>query len=702
MAKLSIERAMGKAKAFERKGEPGQALQHYQAVLNAFPGNVRARQAIARLTENRSGAGGAGIGGNEPPRAKLEEAMHLFSRGETGAALALSGRLAALFPQSARVWNLEGTLRGSAGDIGQAEEAFRRVIALDPGNAEAHSNLGLVLLRRGETKAAIESLHEALRLKPDHPQAHNNLGNALLATGDAKGAVASYGRAIEGDGAFFQAHVNLGHALRELGHFDKAVASYGNALMLRPGDAEVRAHSLHLRQSIGDWSMHDGTFGDDVARLGVADGAIPPFYALGLEDDAGRQLKRSINWTRQKHRAVPAEPFEARPSGSPKVRIGYFSADFHDHATMHLMAGLLREHDRSRFEIHLYRIGGQETGLWHTFLTTHSDLLREVHDLSDMAIAEIARADGLDIAIDLKGYTRENRSGIFAQRVAPLQISYLGYPGSMGAAFMDYLVADRIVIPERERRHYSEKVIYLPGSYQPNDGQREIAPEVATRADLGLPETGLVLCCFNQSYKITPREFDIWMRVLGKVPDSVLWLLRSNRWAEDNLRREAEKRGVEGERLVFAEKLPHARHLARHAHADLFLDTFAVNAHTTASDALWAGLPLVTLAGGQFAARVAASLLHAVGLEELVAESEADYARLVLELARDPDRLGSIRSRLAENRSTHALFDTKRYARHFEKALLLAHARRVDGLAPADLDFGDAEHERLSHGNRGP
>ncbi len=701
MTKLSIERAMGKAKAFERKGEPGQALRHYQAVLDAFPGNVRARQAIARLGQNGSNVGLANVGREGPPRAKLEEAMRLFSRGETGAALTLSGRLAALFPQSAHVWNLEGTLRGSAGDSMRAEEAFRRVIGLDPGNAEAHSNLGFMLLRRGETRAAIESLNAALRLKPDHPQAHNNLGNALLATGDAKGAVASYSKAIEGDAGLFQAHVNLGHALRELGQLDEAVTSYNNALTLRPGDAEVRAHSLHLRQSIGDWSMHDKTFGQDVARLGVNDGAVPPFHALGLEDDAGRQLKRSINWTRQKHRGIQATTFEARPAGSPKVRIGYFSADFHDHATMHLMAGLLREHDRSSFEIYLYRFGGQEMGLWRTFLATHSDLLREVHDLSDLAIVEIARADGLDIAIDLKGYTRENRSGIFARRIAPLQISYLGYPGSMGADFMDYLVADRIVIPERERGHYSEKVISLPGSYQPNDEQREIAPEVTTRADHGLPETGFVFCCFNQSYKITPREFDIWMRVLGKVPGSVLWLLRSNRWAETNLRREAEHRGVAGERLVFAEKLPHARHLARHIHADLFVDTFACNAHTTASDALWAGLPVVTLAGGQFAARVAASLLHAVGLTELATENEADYERLVLELARDPARLATIRSRLAENRQSHALFDTKRYACNFEKALQLAHARRVDGHAPADLDIGNTEQERSSHGSRG-
>ena len=289
--------------------------------------------------------------------------------------------------------------------------------------------------------------------------------------------------------------------------------------------------------------------------------------------------------------------------------------------------------------------------------------------MADHAIADLARGHELDIAIDLKGYTRQSRPGLFALRLAPVQIAYLGYPGTMGADFIDYLIADPVVIPDGEKRFYTEKLLFLPNSYQPNDNRREIAQAGSSRADFGLPGDGFVFCCFNQNYKITPREFDIWMRLLGRVDGSVLWLLRSNEWAEANLRREARARGIDPDRLVFAGKLPHGEHLARHAHADLFLDTFNVNAHTTASDALWAGLPIVTRAGRQFAARVAASLLAAVGLPELIAGTDEAYEALALDLATDPDRLAAIRAKLAANRLSQPLFDTVGYTRDFEAAL---------------------------------
>jgi predicted O-linked N-acetylglucosamine transferase (SPINDLY family) len=359
--------------------------------------------------------------------------------------------------------------------------------------------------------------------------------------------------------------------------------------------------------------------------------------------------------------------------------VGYFSADFHDHATLHLMSGLLREHDRNRFEIHGYSYGATRGGELRDRVAASMACFTDVRDLSDQAIVDLARSNGLDIAIDLKGYTRHSRSRLFAYRLAPIQINYLGYPGTMGADFIDFMIADRVVVPDRERKFYAEKVIYLPNSYQPNDITREIARTQTRRADFGLPETGIVFCCFNQSYKITPNEFEIWMRLLRKVDGSVLWLLRSNSWAEANLRREAGLRGVDPDRLVFARKLPHAEHLARHQHADLFIDTFNVNAHTTASDALWAGLPVVTKAGRQFAARVAASLLTAVGLPELITETEQDYETLILHLATSPDGLAAIKAKLAQNRSSRPLFDTVRYARDFERALEAAYQEHLAG-----------------------
>lgn len=290
-----------------------------------------------------------------------------------------------------------------------------------------------------------------------------------------------------------------------------------------------------------------------------------------------------------------------------------------------------------------------------------------------------------EIAVDLKGFTLDERLAPFAYGLAPVQISYLGYPGSLGADFIDYIIADPIVIPEDQRPYYSEKVIYLPHSYQPNDDKRKIAETGTSRADFGLPKNAFVLCCFNNNYKISPREFDIWMRILSRVEGSVLWLLKTNQWVEQNLSKEAEQRGINASRLVFADKLPHSEHLARHKHADLFIDTFNYNAHTTASDALWAGLPVVTKQGSQFAARVSASLLWAVGLPELIVNTEAEYEALILELARDGSKLNAIKVKLAKNRLREPLFDTKQYTRHFESGLRQAYNRYFDGEEPEDI-----------------
>jgi predicted O-linked N-acetylglucosamine transferase (SPINDLY family) len=373
------------------------------------------------------------------------------------------------------------------------------------------------------------------------------------------------------------------------------------------------------------------------------------------------------------------------PAADGRIRIGYFSADFHDHATLYLMAGLLREHHRGRFAIHAYSYGRDLCGTMRDHLLAHVDGFHAIGDMADAAVAELSRTQGLDIAVDLKGYTQNGRPQLFAHRLAPVQIAYLGYPGTSGADFIDYMVADPVVVPERERTGFSENLLILPVSYQPNDGMRAIAPRGPTRIECGLPETGFVFCAFHQSYKISPREFAIWMRLLDRVEGSVLWLLRSNRWAEQNLRREAAARGIAPERLVFADYVPQAEHLARLRLADLFLDTFNVNAHTTASDALWAGLPFVTRAGRQFAARVGASLLEAIGLPELIADTDEAYEALILDLATQPLRLEVIKAKLATNRLTQPLFDTSNYTRHFEAALVAVHERHMAGLAPASI-----------------
>lgn len=425
-----------------------------------------------------------------------------------------------------------------------------------------------------------------------------------------------------------------------------------------------------------DWSAHD-EFAAAADRLGLTGDAVTPFSMLAFEDNPERQAQRSRHYAQTSFPHDPL-PLPAKPERQPRrLRIGYFTANFREHAMAHLMAGMLREHDRTRFEIIAYSYGAARGEEMREKVMESVDRFIDIHTMTDRAVVDLVRRDEIDIAIDLQGYTQRSRSRLFAWRLAPVQINFLGFPGTMGADFIDYIIADRIVIPEAAEQFYSEKPVCLPHSYFPTDNQQRIDGANTERRDFGLPDDGFVFCCFNQNYKIGPREFDIWMRLLGKVDGSVLWLLRSNRWVEANLRREASARGIDPARLIFAEKLPNAEHLARHRHADLFVDTFNVNAHTTATDALWTGLPVVTKAGRQFAARVAASLLSAVGLPELITETEEEYEALVLELATAPERFAAVRSKLATNRLTEPLFDTARYTRDFEAALEGTYRQRL-------------------------
>jgi predicted O-linked N-acetylglucosamine transferase (SPINDLY family) len=310
------------------------------------------------------------------------------------------------------------------------------------------------------------------------------------------------------------------------------------------------------------------------------------------------------------------------------------------------------------------------------------DVFKDIHSSSDIEALKTIHNDKIDIAIDLTGYTKDSRTSLFSSRLAPVQINYLGYPGTLGTDFMDYIVADQNLMPEAFQEFYIEKPIYLPHTYWPTNNIQAISQKVQTREDMGLPSDGFVFCCFNNNYKISPKEFDIWMRLMTKVEGSVLWLLKSNKWAEHNMKREAEARGISADRVIFAEKVENSEHLARHRLADLFLDTFNYNAHTTASEALWAGLPIVTKLGKGFAARVAGSLLNAVGLPELITHDEEAYEALILELATKPKKLSAIKQKLEVNRLSKPLFDTEQYTKHLENGYLQAYQRHFDGKKP--------------------
>ncbi len=443
---------------------------------------------------------------------------------------------------------------------------------------------------------------------------------------------------------------------------DEACQSFEKALELKPGYAMALAETLYMKAHLCDWSGI--ARGEELAQLALAGQVVPPFYMLPIDDDPARQLVYARNWAKERYGEGRAATFRPRKPGA-KIKLGYFSADFHNHATMCLMIRMLELHDKGRFEIHAFSYGPESDDPMRRRVLAAVDGFHEVAKLADQQIAELSRATGIDIAIDLKGFTETSRSGIFAHRPAAIAVNYLGFPSTMGADFIDHVIGDRIIIPEADQHFFAEKVAYLPNSYQVNDGARTVSDRIFTRAGLGLPEQGFVFASFNNNYKITPAEFDIWMRLLAKVEGSVLWLLQDNEWAAANLRREAEARGIDPARLVFAERAPNAEHLARQRCADLFLDTFKVNAHTTAADALWAGLPVVTKLGRSFVARVAGSLLDAVGLPELVTETPQAYEALALTLATNPAKLKAIGDKLAANRLTAPLFDTERYTARF-------------------------------------
>jgi predicted O-linked N-acetylglucosamine transferase (SPINDLY family) len=434
---------------------------------------------------------------------------------------------------------------------------------------------------------------------------------------------------------------------------------------------------------MASWESADA----DLGRLRSNLEGATPFSLLGVIDDP-EALLRSNRAFAQSIPAAGSPLWKGQKYRHAKIRIAYLSADFHTHATAYLIAELIELHDRDAFEVIGVSFGPEDHSELRARLRGAFDEFVDVSERSDLEIAQYLLAHEVDIAIDLKGYTRHSRPGMLALRPAPIQVNYLGYPSTMGASFIDYLVADPVVVPPEHRSSYSEKIAFLPNCYQVNDRKRPIDVRTPSRREERLPEDAFVFCSFSGTWKITPEFFSLWMRLLQAVPGSVLWLIEQNRWAVDNLRREAAARGIATERLVFAPFAANPRHLARHRLADLFLDTLPCNAHTTASDALWAGLPVLTCMGRSFAGRVGASLIHAVGLPMLVAESMEDYEQTALELARNPARLASLRAALLRNGPTSALFDTTRFCRDLETAYRLMWRRHQRGESPEDFTVG--------------
>lgn len=583
------------------------------------------------------------------------------------------------------LWDLLANAHFLKKDHVQAARCFEKVVELAPQSPKSHQNLGMFYQSIGKFNDALQCFQRAVNCDANYALAYNSAGSVLLKVGQVDTALQYFAKALQLDPQLADAYSNMGNAFFIKGQLQAAAQGYAKAHSLAPAMKSALTNQYYTLAMMCDWSGYED-FSRAASTLGVEGEVVSPFPLLKLEDAPGRQLIRSqrlvmVNFGRGARWPLP------RPTKRPrKLRIGYFSADFQDHATLSLMMGLLRHHDHDKFEIHAFSYGlikeGQSLDQAKGYFESFSDVERA----SDDAIVALAREKKIDIAIDLKGHTKLGRIGIFARRAAPVQINYLGNPGTIGADFIDYMVVDKVTVPETHKKYLAEKPIYLPHCYQPNDDQRSIPETSTTRADFGLPDNGFVFCSFNNTYKISPREFDIWMRLLKQVDGSVLWLFKGNDYAAQNLRNEAQKRGVDPDRLVFAGKLSPAEHLARHKHGDLLLDTFNVNAHTTASDALWTGLPLVTLPGEQFAARVAASILRAANLPELIATDEANYEAIALDLARHPEKIAALKQKVKDQIRTCPLFDSEGYTRDLEAGFEAAYDRYLKGLEPDDIE----------------
>ena len=606
----------------------------------------------------------------------------LRARGRPQDGLEVLDAALAVAPASAAVLLNRANILNDLRRWAQALESASRAVAAAPDSPAAHNARGNALSGLGARPDAVKSFREALRISPDDVAALFNLAKALLELGDAASSLDAYDRVAALRPGFAGAHAGRGHALSQLKRWREASAAYERAHALDPDLPYLAGQRLYAHMKTCDWRDFDRLVADLAGRIGAGKAPAPPLSIAAAPLSARQQRLCATTYAAETFAASP------RPSGAPpgpRIRVGYFSADFHDHATAYLMAEMLELHDRQAFEITAFSYGPASQSPIRARLQAACERFFDVQRLSAGTIGDMARQLGLDIAVDLKGFTTHSRPEIFAAGAAPIQVSFLGYPMTTGAPFIDYLIADRVLIGPADRELYSEKVAWLPGCYQPNDRKRAIASQATTRADHGLPADAFVFASFNGSYKITPEVFGTWIELLRALPDAVLWLIQDDPTATRNLREAAAGAGVDPARLVFAPFQPLAEHLERIGHADLFLDSFPYTAHTTASDALWAGLPLLTRKGGTFASRVAASLLTAVGLPELAVESVADYKAAALSLAGDPTRLRSLRARLAAARTSSALFDTPAYVSGLEDVYRRMHARRLAGLTPAHL-----------------
>jgi predicted O-linked N-acetylglucosamine transferase (SPINDLY family) len=717
-----MELKLKRAVELHSRGDPQQAAALYADILQAEPGHPDALHLMG-VTETQLGRAESGLAliakslavnphqpvaianqGNAylalhrpvEALASYDRALHLapdyplavFGRGNALAALgrpqeALSSfdRALQLVPGFVAALNARGGVLVKLERYTEALGAYERALALSPTHAQAHLGRARALLGSGDPMQALRSLDRALEAKPDYAEALMQRGHVLSELGDPASAIEAYDQAIGSDAALATAWFSRGLALSLQSRHAEAAESLNRALAIDPAYPYARGARLHAQLQIADWSTYAASARAVVEGVERDARADFPFSFLAVCDSPALQLTCARQFAALQPAATPLHV--GGRSRQERIRIAYLSADFLEHPTSYLLAGVFEHHDRRRFETIGIALREDERSPTARRVRAAFERWIPATSPSTARLAQQVADLHVDVAVDLMGYTGEHRAGLFAHRPAPVQVNYLGFPATTGSAHIDYLIADQFLIPAERRRDYRECIAYLPECFQSNDDRRSAAPDAPTRAQAGLPAAGFIWCSFHGTYKLNPSIFDVWARLLLAVPGSVLWVLGGKTEIEHNLRREAGRRGVEPERLVFAPPEPYPRHLARLPLADLCLDTYPFNGGATTSDVLWAGVPVVTCSGASYAARMSGSLLCTLGLSTLAASSLEEYEALALRLAQDPARLEDLRATLARQKTESPLFDTERFCRHLETAFTAMVERHRDGLPPA-------------------
>lgn len=676
-----IKNLISVAKRYEQDAQFNRALKFYNLILSEDQHITEAIQAVRRIQSRDSKMQVEHL----PEECKKFNLIEkLYQKRDYSQLLEEYKNLKQKLESNPKLLLMLAFAETDAGHLKEAEQHLKIASSLWPVNSLIWLRLGYVQGLQKKYFEAKQSYLEGLKVDPKSKELNFNLGNTYGALKEYHKAAQAFSNVIN----FYPKHTRsfqkLGAIFEKLNRLPEAISAYQQALKQDRTLEQVEVNLLKLQKKINH-PLSDNTLIEASARLGVNSVPIPPWGCLSWADNPEHQMARAKNWARHFLKFNRENLHLEKKSQFDKIKVGYFSGDFHEHPSMFNTKGLFREHDKRNFEIQCFSYGSNKTGESRETIRSYADYFYDVASWSDQRILKFVREKNLDIAIDIMGYTRHTRSNLFQYGLAALQMNFLGYAGTMGSNCMDYIIADEVIIPESQRRFYTENVIYLPDSYFPSDDARKISDKKYKKSDFGIPKDSFVFCCFNANYKISSVELDIWTGIMKKVPHSVLWLLSTNKWAEENLKLNFLKNGLNPARLYFADRIPVSNHLKRIQLADLFLDTFNYNAHTTASDILWSGIPIVTKIGHQFAARVTASLLNAIDMPELITTTPSEYENLIIELASNPDTFRKLKAKLQKNRLSTPLFDTKRYTKNFEQGLKYAHQLKLKNLEFKDI-----------------